>query len=175
MSVIDPAAMPPNVAAFFRTVYLLEREASERYAELADQMEVHNNREVASLFRKLAEIESRHALQILAHAQARQVNVPAGGPASWLSTDGPETTPYAEAHYLMTPQHALFLALRNEEEAVAYFQRVAAAASDPEVRALAVEFEAEERAHVTLVRGLIAKYPPVEATCDDPDPPVYSE
>ena len=35
----------------------IEQEAAERYAELADQMEVHNNHEVAELFHKLAVIE----------------------------------------------------------------------------------------------------------------------
>ena len=35
--------------------YAIEAEAEERYRELAIQMEVHNNTEVAALFRKLAE------------------------------------------------------------------------------------------------------------------------
>ena len=34
----------------------MEAEASERYAELADQMEVHNNDEVATLCRKGTEM-----------------------------------------------------------------------------------------------------------------------
>ena len=42
----------------------MEAEASERYAELADQMEVHNNDEVAALFRKLSEIEGKHIAQV---------------------------------------------------------------------------------------------------------------
>ena len=45
--------------------YAMEAEAAERYAEFADSMEVHNNREVAELFRKLSRIEQRHADQIL--------------------------------------------------------------------------------------------------------------
>jgi hypothetical protein len=36
----------------------MEAEAAERYDDLADQMEVHNNHEVARLFRKLAEMAS---------------------------------------------------------------------------------------------------------------------
>ncbi len=39
----------------------MEVEAAQRYAELADAMETHNNREVAALFRTMANIESKHA------------------------------------------------------------------------------------------------------------------
>jgi rubrerythrin len=76
----------------------------------------------------------------------------------------------------MTPHHALFLALRNEERAEQYFRLMAASATNPEVRALAAEIAAEEREHVGLVRAMIAKHPPPEALwSDDPDPPVHSE
>ena len=44
----------------------METEAAQRYAEFADAMEMHNNREVAALFRKMADIEGRHAQQIMA-------------------------------------------------------------------------------------------------------------
>jgi rubrerythrin len=38
----------------------METEAVERYNDLADQMEMHHNYEVADLFRKLAKIEGLH-------------------------------------------------------------------------------------------------------------------
>ena len=44
----------------------MEIEAAQRYAEFADAMEMHNNREVAALFRKMADIEGKHATQIMA-------------------------------------------------------------------------------------------------------------
>ena len=50
---------------FMVHAYAMETEAAERYAEFADAMEMHNNREVAELFRKLSRIEQRHADQIL--------------------------------------------------------------------------------------------------------------
>ena len=37
----------------------LESEAADRYQELADQMEVHNNPEVAELFRKLSALSDQ--------------------------------------------------------------------------------------------------------------------
>ena len=42
----------------------LEVEAEERYSALADQMEAHNNSEVAALFRKMAEIEGKHIQRV---------------------------------------------------------------------------------------------------------------
>jgi len=38
----------------------LETEAVDRFNDLADQMEIHHNYEVADLFRKLARIEGLH-------------------------------------------------------------------------------------------------------------------
>ena len=44
----------------------MEREAVERYTEFADAMEMHNNDEVAKLFRTMAGYEAKHAEQIMA-------------------------------------------------------------------------------------------------------------
>ncbi len=44
----------------------IEHEAVERYLALADVMEVHNNRQVCELFRKMAKIETEHANLIMA-------------------------------------------------------------------------------------------------------------
>jgi rubrerythrin len=49
-----------NVEDLLAHARTMEAEAAERYDDLADQMEVHNNHEVARLFRKLAEIEAKH-------------------------------------------------------------------------------------------------------------------
>ena len=43
----------------------MEMEAQQRYGELADMMEVHNNPEVMTLFRKMSVIEGKHAKQIM--------------------------------------------------------------------------------------------------------------
>ena len=48
-------------ADFMARAYTMELEAVERYAQFAEQMDVHNNREVAELFRKLSAIEALHA------------------------------------------------------------------------------------------------------------------
>jgi hypothetical protein len=49
-----PATGIASIDEMMAYAYALELEASERYAEFADAMDVHNNREVAGLFRKLS-------------------------------------------------------------------------------------------------------------------------
>ena len=54
-----PATPTPDAYEdFMAGAYAMEIEASDRYAEFADQMDAHNNAEVATFFRKLARIEA---------------------------------------------------------------------------------------------------------------------
>ena len=81
----------------------MEIEAAQRYTEFADAMETHNNREVAALFRKMADIEGKHAQQIM--AEMGWTTMPAPRPARRRGRrfEAPETTPGDEVHYLMQP------------------------------------------------------------------------
>ncbi len=151
----------------------MEIEAEDRYRELAEQMEVHNNPEVAALFHKLAEIEGRHAQEI--RDRTAEMELPRLSPweYAWDTGGSPEAVGGSGAHYLMTPHHALQIALRNEQAARDFFERLVREATTEEVRRLASEFAADEAEHVDLVREWLAKYPPPEEGWDeDPDPPL---
>ena len=151
----------------------MEIEAEDRYRELAGQMEVHNNPEVAALFQKLAEIEGRHAEQI--RERTAEMNLPRISPwdFAWDTGPSPEAEAGGGAHYLMTPHHALQIALRNEEAARDFFRRLAEEARTEEVKRLAEEFAEDEAEHVDLVRQWLAKFPaPEEGWDEDPDPPL---
>ena len=65
-----------TIEDFMVQAVAMELEASQRYAELADVMEVHNNRDVAELFRKMSVIEGKHAEQVM--AQMGWSELPAG-------------------------------------------------------------------------------------------------
>ena len=167
-------AGPQSLAELMSQALTMEIEAAERYTEFADAMEVHNNRAVAALFRKMADIETRHAQQIM--GQMRWTAVPAPLAASWEGFEPPETSPGDEVHYLMQPYHALELALACEERAERFFARLAAMAIAGPVRKAARALQAEEREHVLLVRAWMAKVPQPDAEwAHDPDPPVYNE
>ena len=166
----EVAAAVKSKTDLLEMAYIMESEAAERYAELADQMEVHNNHEVATVFAKMAEIEGEHA---------KKVERPPGeGPKRapweyrWIGFEAPESTPSEDLHYLMTPHHALNLARVNEQRAEAFYRVVARLAPTQEVRSLAAEMATEEREHVELVEKWLEKYPEPEAGWDDdPDPP----
>lgn len=178
MSNSPPSIKPPklnSIAEFFAQALAIEMEATERYTLLADQMEVHNNREIAEIFRKMALIEAEHRDEVARRAGDALV---AGRPASfsWTGPDGPETIDFEDVHYLMTPYRALTLARFNEERAAKYFEDIAAAATDPEIAAFAAEMAEEERSHVAWVDQWLEKFKPDDPGWDeDPDPPVYSE
>ena len=171
------AVKAPRTLDEFMTVALaMETEAAARYAEFADAMEMHNNLEVAALFRKMADIEGRHAAQIMAEMGWKEAPALPPGKPTWEGFEAPETTPGDEVHYLMQPWHALQLALQNEERAERFFARLARAATVATVKKAALELEAEEREHVELVRAWLKKVPkPDSDWANDPDPPSYTD
>jgi len=155
--------------------YAMELEATERYSQFAELLEAHNNREVASLFRKLSQIEGLHAKRIL--EEMGWPSVPALPPAfAWDGAEGPETAPFDALHYLMKPWHALEIALRCELQALKYFEGIAAGEGPAHVRAAAKEMADDERGHVTLIKEWMKKVPqPAPGWDEDPDPPRMSE
>ena len=149
----------------------MEVEAADRYAELADLMATHHNREVSELFAKLSRIEGKHRDQIA--AQMGWTMAPDTAVFRWETPEGPETTDYGDLHYLMQPWHALKLAEHNERRAAEFFEGLATSAALPaDLRAAAVETAAEEREHVRLIQEWLARAPEPEPGWDeDPDPP----
>lgn len=162
-------------ADFMAQAYSMELEATERYAQFAEQLDTHNNAEVADLFRKLARIEALHARRIL--EEMGWPSLPAMPVAlAWADGEGPETAPLDALHYLMQPHHALQLALECELRAQQHFEAIAAGKGPKKLRAAAAEMAAEEREHVRLIREWMARVPPPAVGWDhDPDPPRVSE
>ena len=79
-----------------------------------------------------------------------------------------------DIHYLMTPWHALQLALKAEQRAVRFFDALAEAAQTDAVRKAALELLEEEREHVDLIHSWLKKVPKPDADWyEDPDPPRY--
>jgi rubrerythrin len=151
---------------------IMEVEAAERYDELAAQLELHGNGEVASLFRKLAGIERRHADTLADDLQRRGITHTTRAALASPGQEGLETAPGEAVHYLMTPYHALKIALEGEEHALAYFSELAAHDAPEDFRRLAREFAEEERMHVALVRDWLARVPPpTEDWASDQDEP----
>ena len=165
--------MPRTLTEFMAQALVMEVEAAQRYIDLADAMETHNNREVAALFRKMAAIEGKHAEQIMREMGWRETPAPPGKRV-WEGFEAPETTPVDDVHYLMTPYHALELALAAEIRAERFFARLGEATTVETVRRAARELRAEEEEHVALIRAWMEKVEkPGPDWAHDPDPARY--
>lgn len=145
----------------------IEEEAAERYAELSDMMTVHNNRDLAEFFKRMAEVEQKH----LDHVKYLQ-NPARSRDFHGVDLGGREAPDWNEFHYLHMPYHAINIALRFEQRAADFFadlSRRADVAND--VRELAAELAEEEAGHVRELTELLKRYPePAEDWDYDPDP-----
>ncbi len=148
-----------SLADLFAVAYRIEADAVERYELLADQMETHNNPELVAVFRDLSRAEAIHRDEI--RRLAGEIDVPALAyrVAKWNRGDSPEEADLGAAHYMMTPWHALQLALAGEKRALEFFRSIVETAKDPDIKKMAEEFVEEEAEHVNLVHRLLRKFP----------------
>jgi len=171
-----PARAPSAAYADFMVqAYAMENDARDRYTEFAEQMDMHNNPDVARLFRKLARIEGLHAETIV--REMGWSKPPARTEAwMWRHSEAPESAAPGDLHYLMQPYQALELALESERRAVSFFSGMTHSTAPVEVKRIAREMAAEEREHVRLIREWLKKFPKPERGWDqDPDPPQQSD
>ena len=154
----------------------LETEAVERFDDLADQMEMHHNYEVADLFRKLAKIEGLHIDNVKKASEGKQLPNLLAWEFEWDGGESPEGGAMEDAHYLMQPWHAIELAMHGERRAVAFFRHVADTATDDGVIKMALELVEEEEEHVALLQKWQERFPrPDEDWDEDLDPPTVLE
>jgi rubrerythrin len=173
MSDIASAPEVQSLTDLLAVAYRIEADAVERYELLAGQMETHNNPELVAVFRDLARAEAIHRDEIRRLAGDIDVVSHAAKMVRWAKGESPEEVDLGGAHYLMTPWHALDLALAGEKRALAFFTSVVATATDPSIKKMAEEFTEEETEHVNLVHRLMQRYPlPAHAWSDDLDPPI---
>ena len=161
-----------SVADLLARAHAMEVEAAERDEDFAARMELHNNREVAALFRKLAGIERKHAESLAAELESRGVSPPPHRALAAAGEEGLETGSGEALHYLMTPYHALEIALQNERRALGFFALLTKEAAVPELRRAAEEFAREEAEHVALLQKWLSRTAkPSEDWAYDPDEP----
>ncbi len=144
----------------------IEREAAARYAEFAERMEDEGREDLSRVFGLLARIEAEHLETLERRTAGIEVPKIPEERYKWLDAGAPETAARELVYRLMTPRHALAIALHAEQRAQAFFEHVYWTASDPALRALAKEMAAEEREHVSLVAKMLddAPVPSLEST-----------
>jgi rubrerythrin len=143
----------------------IEREAAERYSELAERMDDEGRDELARVFGELAQMEAEHLDTLERRTAGLSLPPIPEDKYHWIENGPPETAPHQLVFRLMTPRQALCIALAAEERAEAFFEQVCCSASDPALRALAREMAAEERGHMELVSRMLEGTPaPLGAT-----------
>lgn len=164
-----------HLGCFLAHAVVLEDEAATRYRELADAMAVHNNPETEALFRKMAGYSDMHRAEAIAHAEKHANGLPDLKPweFEWPNDESPESGRLESAHYMMTPYHALELALEAEQGAFAFYDAIATDSNEAAIRELAREFADEEASHARALKKWLAEFPkPPENWDQDLDPPV---
>ena len=137
----------------------IEREAAERYRELADRMHDLGNPAVAEVFDILANQENEHLQALQRRSEGVAIPSLEIHEYRWLETGPTEIAARELIFRLMTPRSALAIALAAEKRAQALFEHVLMAAPDPALRALAREMAADESAHIVLIEQLLAGTP----------------
>ena len=137
-----------SVEEFLAHAIQLEREAADRFGQLADAMQSAGNLEVGKLFRRLAEYSRMHLADAQERAGFRDVPRKAPDEFQWPDSESPESAAIWTADPLISQEEALLAALDAEMAGLDYYQQVCENSRDPEILALAKEFVEEEEEHV---------------------------
>ena len=133
---------------------LIEEEARDRYVELAGQMRIHQSSDAAAFFEVMTRAEETHRGQLL--AQRRKLY----GDAEVMITRQMffeiEAPRFDDARVKMTLPEALEEALKAEEKARNFFERMLTQVRNPEVGRLFATLREEEVEHRRLVLGQIS-------------------
>jgi len=162
--------MDYTLPEFLAHAIALEREAADRYLELADMMESYRNDSVSALFRDMVGYSRLHHDSIV--ERARGIALPALKANEYRWRTPPEAGGDEAFDWRIDAWSALVYARENEERALAYYTEVGTHATDAEVRRLATEFAAEETEHVQALDDWLARTPrPGTPWRDDPAAP----
>jgi rubrerythrin len=165
-----------TVEEFLAHAQALEMERVERYEEMADCMDTHNNSETADFFRNFIETNEKRAREISSKAEGRELPHLSPWEYKWQEYDGPDAPRVQAIHYLMTPFHALSMACVLEERSLSFYRTVADGALHAEIKIIAAELVESKSRHIERLKDLISKHPePKEGWDEDPDPPNMPE
>jgi len=147
--------MDYTLPLFFAHAIALEREAAERYLELADMMEAHRNDQVAALFRDMVRYSRMHHDSIVERAGGTEL--PELGPWDYAWRYPPEVGGEEAFDPGLNAYDALRYARENEMRAMQYYSDVGLSSTDPAVQRMAAEFAAEETEHVQALDDWLAR------------------
>lgn len=147
------------VAELYAHAIAIEGEAAARYAEFAERMDDLGNEAAADIFATLARLETEHLDQLLKRTAGMKLPKFGAQEYRWLDAGAPETAARELVFRLMTPRHALEIALAGEKRAAAFFESALMTAGDAVLRSLAAEMAADEADHIEMLERLLESTP----------------
>lgn len=147
-----------SVEEFLAYAIRLEREAADRFGQLADAMQASGNGAVGKLFRQLSEYSRMHLAEAQARAGFRDMPKLAPADFEWPDLESPETAAIWAADPMLGRGEALEVALQAETAGLRYYEAVRDTTHDPEILALAKAFVEEEAEHVAALERWIAAH-----------------
>lgn len=179
------ACPPPGIAPvteallrFLAHACELEREAGERYRELAEAFAVHNRPEVADFFARMAVEAGQHLAEVERMAEGAPLPEILPWAFDWPATsaEAPETLSHEAVSYTLSLREAMALALQMERAAERFYRTRAQAAEDARLGEIALAFAQEEREHAAQLEQLLGALPEMESPARiDEDPPHMPE
>jgi rubrerythrin len=150
----EPAGTVQSLDELFALANAMEKEAADRYSELAEEMGAQDRDDLAAVFAQLAAAEREHVDSVTRWSLSRRGKAPDPALVRWDAPETFDTETMAEikASRLTTPYRALAMAVRNEERAFAFWSYIAAYTADPEISKAAEAMAREELAHVATLR-----------------------
>jgi rubrerythrin len=147
-----------SVEEFLAYAIALEREAADRFGQLADAMDAYGNKEVGSLFRRLSDYSRMHLSDAQARAGFRKIPDMKPDEFAWPGFESPETAAIWAADPFIGRGQALEIALEAEVAGQVFYQNVLDTTDDPEIKVLAKEFAEEESGHIAELQKWIAAH-----------------
>jgi rubrerythrin len=147
-----------NVETFLAHAIQLEREAARRYEELSAALATDGNADLQAFFALMARYSRLHLADAMARGGFREMPVIAPQDFQWPDGVSPEVADWAGVDALLDAPAALALAMDSERRGHAWYAAISASTIDPELRALAAEFAAEEADHLRQLEALIAAH-----------------
>jgi rubrerythrin len=144
-----------SVEEFLAYAIKLEEEATLRFGQLADVMQSYGNKDVGSLFRRLSDYSRLHLADARARSGFRDIPVMHPDAYKWPDVESPESAAIWAADPFLAKSEALDIALTSETAGYEFYKSMHDNTDDPEIRALAAEFAAEEIEHVNWIRQWI--------------------
>jgi rubrerythrin len=140
-----------SVAELMDIAMGMEHEAALRYEELSVSMRARDEVDLSALFQELADLEHRHEAGLSDWARRDGLAEPKSQQFAWRL---PETFSVEDASGApLSPYKILGIAVRNEEQAFAFYTYLAAQADGhPDIRLRAEALAREELKHVAQLR-----------------------